>query len=263
MGEVYRAKDLRLGRGGREGSARKWPPGALLLMIIVSIASPTHARAAVVGALLGVGRQGISGDAPPNTSYGARGGLIAGVQGEITLSPGIALSVQPRLAQRRTTLTSVDDVTGEKALDLNLFSVPVLLKFSAAGGRTYFAGGLDVGFLRSAHLTGDGLDEDIQGPLPHGRRRLFGFGVVFRGQATSHADSGRAGPGQSLQRRCRVRPQPLHPTPSLRRARVQVGILFPLGGAMMRRARILYAGRIGVLPALLLTPRKLGRIGPR
>jgi hypothetical protein len=180
MGEVYRAKDLRLGRGGREGSARKWSPGALLLMIIVSIASPTHARAAAVGALLGVGRQGISGDAPPNTSYGARGGLIAGVQGEINLSPGIALSVQPRLAQRRTTLTSVDDVTGEKALDLDLFSVPVLLKFSAAGGRTYFAGGLDVGFLRSAHLTGDGLDEDIKDRFhTTDVGALFGFGVVF------------------------------------------------------------------------------------
>ena len=160
----------------------KWPRGTLLLILIVSIASPAQARAAAVGALLGVGRQGISGDAPPNTSYGARGGLIAGVQGEVALTPSIALSVQPSFAQRRTTLTSVDDVTGESAVDLNLdyVSVPVVIKFGAAGGRTYFAGGLDVGFLKSAHLTGNGLDEDMKDRF-HSTDigALFGFGVVF------------------------------------------------------------------------------------
>ncbi|HEX5030189.1 MAG TPA: porin family protein [Candidatus Eisenbacteria bacterium] len=160
----------------------KWAPRTLFLVMLVSIASPTHARAAAVGALLGVGRQAISGDAPPNTSYGARGGLIAGVQGEMALTPSIALCVQPSFAQRRTTLTSVDDVTGEDALDLNLdyVSVPVLLKFGAAGGRTYFAGGVDIGFLQSAHLTGDGLDRDIKdrfNSMDVGA--LFGFGVVF------------------------------------------------------------------------------------
>ena len=160
----------------------KWTRCTLFLVIVGSLASPTHARAAAVGALLGVGRQGISGDAPPNTSYGARGGLIAGVQGEIALTPGIALSVQPRFTQRRTTLTSVDDVTGENALDLNLdyVSVPVLLKFGAAGGRTYFASGVDVGFLNAAHLTGNGLDEDIKDRFNSTDvGALFGFGVVF------------------------------------------------------------------------------------
>jgi hypothetical protein len=151
----------------------------LLVVMIVSIA-PACARAAAVGALLGVGRQGISGDAPPNTSYGARGGLIAGVQGEIDLTQNIALSVQPRITQRRTSLTSVDDVTGENALDLNLdyVSVPVLLKFGA--GRTYFAGGVDLGFLNSAHLTGQGLDEDIKDRFNSTDvGALFGFGVNF------------------------------------------------------------------------------------
>lgn len=158
----------------------KWARRSLLLLVTVSIASPAHAHAGAVGALLGVGRQGISGDAPPNTSYGARGGLIAGVQGEISLTPTIALSVQPSFAQRRTTLTSVEDATGESALDLNLdyVSVPVLLKFEA--GRTYFAGGVDVGFLKSAHLTGNGLDEDIKDRFNSTDvGALFGFGVVF------------------------------------------------------------------------------------
>lgn len=159
-----------------------WTRCTLLLAIAVSIAAPTHARAAAIGALLGVGRQGISGDAPPNTSYGARGGLIAGVQGEIALTPGIALSVQPRFTQRRTSLTSVDDVTGENAVDLNLdyVSVPVMLKFGPAGGRTYFAGGLDLAFLNGAHLTGNGLDEDIKDRFNSTDvGALFGFGVNF------------------------------------------------------------------------------------
>jgi Outer membrane protein beta-barrel domain len=160
----------------------RWASRSLLLLVTVSIASPAHAHAAAAGALLGVGRQSISGDAPPNTSYGARGGLIAGVQGEISLTPDIALSVQPSFAQRRTTLTSVEDVTGENALDLNLdyVSVPVLLKFEIAGGRTYFAGGVDVGFLKSAHLTGNGVDDDIKDRF-HSTDvgALFGFGVLF------------------------------------------------------------------------------------
>jgi len=107
---------------------------------------------------------------------------MAGVQGEISLTPDIALSVQPSFAQRRTTLTSVEDVTGENALDLNLdyVSVPVLLKFEIAGGRTYFAGGVDVGFLKSAHLTGNGVDEDVKDRFNSTDvGALFGFGVLF------------------------------------------------------------------------------------
>ena len=152
-----------------------------LLSLLLAAGVAGHAQAAALGALLGLGREGISGDAPPSTSYlGAIGG-IAGIQGEIGLTQGIALSVQPMFSQRRTTLTTAT-FSGETTHDLKLdyFSVPVVLKFSAAGGRTYVAGGLDLGFLQKARITGNGLDEDLKdGFHSTDLGALVGLGVVF------------------------------------------------------------------------------------
>jgi len=160
----------------------KWSRCTLLLLVTaVSIGMATDAHAAAVGALLGFGREGISGDAPPNTTYWGAIGGIAGLQGEIALTDGIALSVQPMFSQRRTTLTTAT-FSGDINHDLKLdyFSVPVVLKFSAARGRTYVAGGLDLGFLRTAKITGNGLDEDIKdGFHSTDLGALVGFGVVF------------------------------------------------------------------------------------
>jgi hypothetical protein len=150
------------------------------LVLMAAVLLPLPGRAASVGALFGLGRQGISGDTPPNTSYGAGAGVIAGVQGEIALSSSIGLSVQPRFTQRRTTLTSVDDESNESTLDLKLdyVSVPILLKFGA--GRTYFAGGMDFGFLQTGRITGTGVDEDIADRFHNvDVGAVFGFGVVF------------------------------------------------------------------------------------
>ena len=156
-------------------------------LLFCCAASPwvaTSAEAASVGAMLGASRCSISGDAPVNTSYGAGMGLIAGVQGEISLSEDIALSLQPKFEQRRTKLTSADseEEDDERSLDLDLdyVSIPLVVKFQAAGGRTYFAGGVDVGFLSSASLTGEGVDEDVTS-LFHkvDVGALIGFGVVF------------------------------------------------------------------------------------
>jgi len=160
----------------------KWARrGILLLLTTAWLGIAGHAHAAAVGAFLGLGREGISGDAPPSTTYlGAIGG-IAGLQGEIALTDGIALSVQPMFSQRRTTLTTAT-FSGETTHDLKLdyVSVPVVLKFSAARGRTYVAGGLDLGFLQTAKITGNGLDEDIKdGFHPTDLGALVGFGVVF------------------------------------------------------------------------------------
>jgi hypothetical protein len=156
----------------------------LLLLAAISILAADRARAAAVGAVLGLGREGISGDAPANTSYGAGIGLIAGLQGEIALGQGVALSVQPMFSQRRTTLTAASDQdpSGETSLDLKMdyVSVPVVVKFATSGGRTYVAGGADLAWLQSARVTGQGLDQDVESRF-HGVDvgALIGFGVVF------------------------------------------------------------------------------------
>ena len=153
-------------------------------LAVASLTTPRSAHAVSVGAFLGLNRCAISGDAPPNTAYGAGAGLMAGAQGELALTRGLSLSLQPMVVQRRTELRSADaaETGDERVLDLDLdyVSVPVVVKFNAAGGRTYFAGGVDVAFLSSARISGEGVDEDLE-PLLHSVDvgALFGFGVVF------------------------------------------------------------------------------------
>jgi hypothetical protein len=108
---------------------------------------------------------------------------MVGAQAEFALTGNLALSFQPMFVQRNTKLRSADAEPGdERALDLDMdyLSVPVVIKFGAAHGRTYVAGGMDVGFLSSARVSGEGIDEDIE-PLLHSVDigALFGFGVVF------------------------------------------------------------------------------------
>jgi len=153
------------------------------LATIPSATMPRPSYAAAVGALLGLNRSAISGDAPANTAYGAGAGLMVGAQAEFALTGNLALSFQPMFVQRNTKLRSADAEPGdERALDLDMdyLSVPVVIKFGAAHGRTYVAGGMDVGFLSSARVSGEGIDEDIE-PLLHSVDigALFGFGVVF------------------------------------------------------------------------------------
>ena len=152
------------------------------LATILPIAMPRVSHAAAVGALLGLNRCAISGDAPANTAYGAGAGLMVGAQAEFALTSDISLSFQPTFVQGNTKLRSTAEPADERVLDLDLdyLSVPVVVKFGAAHGRTFFAGGLDVGFLSSARVSGEGIDEDIE-PLLHSVDvgALFGFGVNF------------------------------------------------------------------------------------
>jgi hypothetical protein len=54
------------------------------------------------------------------------------------------------------------------------------VKFNAMSGRTYVAGGLDLGFLSKAHLSSGGLDRDVKSYFNEtDLGALVGFGVVF------------------------------------------------------------------------------------
>src|SRR5262249_59368587 len=97
----------------------------LSLLTAVSIGVATDARAAAVGAMLGFNRELTSGDAPPNTTYWPGFGGIAGLQGEVGITQGMALSVQPMFSQRHTTLkTAVFGGELTHTLKLVYFTVP-------------------------------------------------------------------------------------------------------------------------------------------
>jgi hypothetical protein len=145
-------------------------------------AGPAHATA--VGAVLGLNRGGISGDAPPDAEYNGKTGVIAGLQTEFSIAKDIALSLQPMYVLRGSGITVADSTAENDERDLELaldyVAIPVVVKISAAGGRTYVSGGLDVAFLSAATLADGDTDRDVKEAFHSvDVGALLGFGVVF------------------------------------------------------------------------------------
>jgi hypothetical protein len=127
-----------------------------------------------------VDRSGVDGDTPTNSEYTDKLGLVAGLQVEIRLPHDLSLSLQPSFVQKRTgVLTASSTLKGsetERALGLDYVTIPLLVKFGMAGGRTYVAGGVSVDFLTAATLS----DVDVKSAY-NGTAfgAVLGFGVVF------------------------------------------------------------------------------------
>ena len=159
----------------------------LLFVVIVAAgiaAGADVAQAAVVGAQLGVDRAGIEGDTPPNSQYTDKFGLVAGIQGEIGFAQDLSLSLQPSFVQKKSGVRIAPSTRGGSTTELELsfdyVSVPVVMKFAKAGGRTYVAGGVTVDFLTAATLSGQGSDRDVSSAYNStGFGAVLGFGVVF------------------------------------------------------------------------------------
>jgi hypothetical protein len=64
----------------------------------------------------------------------------------------------------------------ELGLTFDYVSVPVLVKFAKAGGRTYVAGGVTVDFLTAAGASGRDVTSAYNST---GLGAVLGFGVVF------------------------------------------------------------------------------------
>lgn len=159
------------------------------LLIVALLATGVAAgvaevNAAAVGGQLGVDRAGIEGDTPPNSQYTDRFGLVAGIQGEIGFAQDLSLSLQPSFVQKKSGVLIAPSTRGGSTTELDLtfdyISVPVVVKFAKAGGRTYVAGGITVDFLTAATLSGQGSDRDVMSAYNStGFGAVLGFGVVF------------------------------------------------------------------------------------
>jgi len=159
-------------------------PFLTLAVLAALIATPHGIRAQQVGIQGGLNRAGIQGDAPPNAQYTGGFGYMVGIVFDLPIATDVFLSFQPMYAVRGTGIAFA--VEGEEeprdSLDVALtyVSVPLLAKVRAAHGRTYVTGGLDVGWLLDATLSGRGPDEDIASVFEDlDVAALFGFGVVF------------------------------------------------------------------------------------
>jgi hypothetical protein len=154
------------------------------LVVAVAVATGADARAAAVGVQLGVDRSGLDGDVPPNSEYTDKYGLVAGIQSEFGLAKDLSLSLQPSFVQKRSGVLIAPSTRAGEATELGLsfdyVSVPVVMKFAMASGRTFVSGGVTVDFLTTATLSGLGPDRDVTSTYNStGVGATLGFGVVF------------------------------------------------------------------------------------
>jgi hypothetical protein len=155
-----------------------------VLILVAAAAAPHLASAQQIGFQGGLNRAAIQGDAPPNAQYAGGFGFMGGIVVDLPIAKDVWLSLQPMYARRGTGIAYA--VRGEDAprdsldVTLNYLSVPLVAKVQAGHGRTYVTGGVDVGWLMDATLTGRGPDEDIASAFRDlDVAALFGFGVLF------------------------------------------------------------------------------------
>jgi hypothetical protein len=154
-------------------------------LLAVVVASRTgEARAAAVGAQLGLDRGRIDGDAPPNSQYTSKYGVVAGIQGELGFAHALSLSLQPSYVHRLNGVLFSPSSRGGSPTELDLafdyVSVPLVVKFAQAGARTFVSGGVTADFVTAATLSGSGPDRDVKSVYKSTAfGALLGFGVVF------------------------------------------------------------------------------------
>jgi hypothetical protein len=159
--------------------------GILIFVASILLLVPgTAAAEGAIGFFGGLNRSNLSGDALPKTSYTPRLGAAAGALGEFNLTEDVRLSFQPMFIQRGSGIAfSVPNQKEERdSLDLrlNYITLPVLVKIISGNEKTYATGGLNLGYLVSAEITGGGEDQDMSDAL--NRIDLaadFGFGVML------------------------------------------------------------------------------------
>ena len=163
-------------------------PAASLRRLVLLVAGLAlwagPAQAAAIGAQLGIDRAGIDGDTPPNSAYVDKIGWVAGIQSEFGFARDLSLSLQPSFVQKaagvQIPIPSGEESFTELGLTFGYVSVPVLVKFAQARGRTYVATGVTIDFLTSATLSGQGADQDVKSSFNStGFGAVLGFGVVF------------------------------------------------------------------------------------
>ncbi len=141
-----------------------------LLILLLALAAPRGAQAQfTVGAFGSLNFADLSGDAPPDYSYGGKTGFGFGLIAEHHLTDDVWLSIQPGIAPRGAAVQFKFDGDEEPTkignINLSYFAVPVLAKFVTAGGKVYVISGVNVAFLTNAEIApeeGNEEPEDVK-----------------------------------------------------------------------------------------------------
>lgn len=137
-----------------------------------------------LGVIGGLTRFQLDGDKPDKGAYRyVTGGIVGGIV-EIQLTKNVSLSLQPSYVQKGTKIAY--EVEGQKervdSVDVNLdyFSIPVLVKVLTRGERFYVLGGLEFGYLLEARYITSTEDSSVKDELDkYDLAVQFGVGYFF------------------------------------------------------------------------------------
>ena len=132
----------------------------------------------------GVNNAGLVGDAPPDGKYTSNKGYGFGIIGEYDVAKDVKISLQPMIMQKGANIAykvpDQDDPKDSISINLDYFTIPVLVKVIANNGKTYVSGGLNIGFSINTKLKAEGQEEvDINNTIkPLDVAVNFGVGVM-------------------------------------------------------------------------------------
>ncbi len=148
------------------------------------VVGPSEATGQVnLGVFGGASLTDLAGDAPLGTKYENTTGIAAGILGEFRLGNDIWLSLQPMYVEKGSDLLVDFKPMGEPdtlGFALDYIMLPILLKLVSRNGKTYAAGGLDVGFLSAATIGAADESVDVRNSLNKiDLSADFAFGVML------------------------------------------------------------------------------------
>ena len=159
-----------------------------LLAIVLIIISVSSVRAQyAIGIFGGVNNSNLIGDAPPGSIYKSDPGLAVGILGEFNITSEVKISLQPMFQQKGTRIaySVISEREPRDSIDINInyFSVPVLLKVYGGNNLLYVSGGFDFGFKLDATFRRIPSEEekDISDSFTDlDIAAIFGVGAQFR-----------------------------------------------------------------------------------
>jgi hypothetical protein len=135
-----------------------------------------------IGVFAGLNFGRLSGDAPVKGKYKALPGANVGAFIDLKLSNSILLSLQPSYSQEGTkisyTLPQYEKPIDSITIQLNYFSLPLLLKVTSTNERFYALGGIEAGLLVDSFVSSHDIKEDIKADVAQWNIAMqFGAGI--------------------------------------------------------------------------------------
>lgn len=156
----------------------------LIILLIVSLWAGMLTAETSLGVIGGLTRFQMGGDNPDKTAYRTNtGGMVGGIL-EFGIARQVTLSLQPSYIQKGTKIAFEVEGQEERVdsvdVELEYFSIPVLVKVLTRGERFYVLSGLEFGYLLDARYITSTQDSNVKDDLEKFDLAIhFGAGYII------------------------------------------------------------------------------------